>query len=79
MWACWHTADLLGVSHERASKIAGERGFPAPVGPRTEPVVGSARGRGAGEGLAPRSPGDRAPSSGTFAPLARAIGVITIQ
>jgi hypothetical protein len=25
-------SDLLGVSHQRASKIAGERGFPKPIG-----------------------------------------------
>jgi hypothetical protein len=44
-------ADLLGVSHQRASKIADEPGLPARA-QRTEPVVGSAGGHGVGEGLA---------------------------
>jgi hypothetical protein len=73
-------ADLLGMSHQRPSKIAGERGFPAPVGregrSRTwdrREVVARANVWRAGK------PGDRPHFGGTFAPLARAIGVITIQ
>jgi hypothetical protein len=43
-------ADLLGVSHQRASKIVDEPGFPRSGRTRgTEPAMGSARGRCLGE------------------------------
>jgi hypothetical protein len=48
-------AEILGVSHQRASKIVEMPGFPQPNRPgESEPAVGSARGHGVGEGLAAR-------------------------
>jgi hypothetical protein len=46
-------AEILGVSHQRASKIVDERGFPRPIGRQGQSLaLGPARGRGMGEGLA---------------------------
>ena len=46
-------AGILGVTHQRASRVVGERGFPKPGRqPGPEPFVGPARRHGVGEGLA---------------------------
>jgi hypothetical protein len=48
-------ADLLGVSHQRASKIADDPGFSAPIGHEGQSLaVGSARVCGLGERVAAR-------------------------
>jgi hypothetical protein len=48
-------AELLGVSHQRASKIADEPGFPAPVGWESQSRLWDRREvTASAEGLAPR-------------------------
>jgi hypothetical protein len=47
-------AELLGVTHQRTSVIVLSRGSPIRSAAGTEPHLGSARGRGVGEGLAAR-------------------------
>ena len=72
--------DLLGVSHQRVSKIAGERGFTLRSVVRDGIACGlGARSRHGRRSGAPRSRGNRPHNRGTFVPLGRFIEVITIQ